>query len=176
VIADVVRYVADLLADATTGVNALLAGVPQPAGDGALPAVTIYNEMDDAVTALGPIDPTLLADGPALLVCFVGSVAEEIGPRTLGADAMRAGARALRRAGARRADLRARGLADAPRRDARAPRPGPRRSRRRVTVGQGAPRTPSRVAVLRAAPGGGEAFTPALLVTVPATDAWALGA
>lgn len=39
-----VRIVADWLADATNGVNALLARVPRDAGDPVPPAVTIYDE------------------------------------------------------------------------------------------------------------------------------------
>jgi hypothetical protein len=58
------RLIADWLADATYGVNALLASTPRDAGDAQPANVTIYDETRDSTAARGDV-PTSL---PAVIV------------------------------------------------------------------------------------------------------------
>jgi hypothetical protein len=170
VIVDGIRALAGWLTDATSGVNAQLAALPKDVGDAAPPDVAhVYTEADHAVTALGPIDPTLVEDGPVLLVCFVGTATEEIGPHTAGAVSA---LQFLVRYAAEQDDPReyARDGWQTLRAATRSLRKATATTRNRVVMDP-----PARVQ-LYAPPPGGEAFVPALLVTVPATDAWALGA
>lgn len=63
-IAESVRIVAAWLADATHGVNALLASVPKDGADAVPASVTLYNEVTHPEIARGQVPDTL----PALIV------------------------------------------------------------------------------------------------------------
>lgn len=63
-----VRQTADWLADATTGVNALLASVPRDVGDPAPPDVTIYDETTAPWVARLSVPRGKTGNGPLLLV------------------------------------------------------------------------------------------------------------
>jgi hypothetical protein len=62
------KIVADWLADATNGVNALLAGVPRYTGHTLPPNVTIYNEIEHGFVARGFISEDSPMASAALLV------------------------------------------------------------------------------------------------------------
>lgn len=80
-IVPVLRHVAARLTHATTGVNALRAGIPKESGDAAPPAVTVKTAADHPSFALGPITDDLLDAGPLLLVTCAGR-----GPNARGDD------------------------------------------------------------------------------------------
>lgn len=67
-IAAAVRQVADWLAHASTGVNALLASVPGDGGDSAPASVTIYDETREPWVARGIVPRAKTGTGPLLLV------------------------------------------------------------------------------------------------------------
>lgn len=74
---EVVRTIAEAMADPVTGINAILAGVPRDAGDPAPPLVTIYEETTDDWVADRQLPHELLeadvAGGAALLAIGVAS-------------------------------------------------------------------------------------------------------
>lgn len=67
-IIDVLRQVADWLADPTTGVNAQLLLVPQDPSEGAVPPVTIRDETRAGWVGRGVVPRERVAGGPLLLV------------------------------------------------------------------------------------------------------------
>jgi hypothetical protein len=67
-IVDALRQVADWLADATHGVNAILGAVPQDSGAEVIPAVTIRDETRTAWVARAIVPREKVAGGPLLLV------------------------------------------------------------------------------------------------------------
>lgn len=75
-IVPLLRHVADRLTHPTTGYEALRASVPKDAADAApplIPSTRVLTAADKPLFALGPIDESLLADGPAFLVTHVST-------------------------------------------------------------------------------------------------------
>lgn len=67
-IVDLVRQVADWLADPSTGVNVQLASLPDDVGDTTPPNVTVADETRDAWVARGVVPREKIGAGPILIV------------------------------------------------------------------------------------------------------------
>lgn len=72
-IVDLIRQVADWLADPSTGVNAQLASLPDDVGDATPPAVTVVDSTRDAWVARGVVPREKVGAGPVLMVMLDGS-------------------------------------------------------------------------------------------------------
>lgn len=69
---DLIRAVADALADGTTGVNTLLSSVPKESGVAVPPTVTVYDASRTDWVGRGRISTEEVAAGPLLLVSARG--------------------------------------------------------------------------------------------------------
>lgn len=76
-----VRWIADLLTDATAGLAAVIeAGVPTGADELELPDVAVYDETRDAWIAWGTYPPQVKKAGPCLIVRAIGAAESDAIP------------------------------------------------------------------------------------------------